>query len=111
MRDERASGTLRDLPAGRITLAEFAGYFMDTSIHLRPKSRELYKGWLRVHILPVLGERRLSSIRKSDIKKFEADLIVAGKGTATVGGRDDHPHGGAHPDPLITAEAEVCASV
>jgi integrase len=51
---------------------------------LRPKTLELYRMELRVNILPRLGSRRLSSITKADVRSFEADLLRAGKGRATI---------------------------
>jgi integrase len=85
-RTQLDEGTLPDVAAGKITVAAFAEHFMETSTHLRPKSRELYDGWLRNHIIPAVGPRKLSSITKVDVRQFEAALVKRGKGKATVGG-------------------------
>jgi integrase len=85
-RSKLANGTLPDQSAGKVTLAAFADHFMATSTHLRPKSREVYEAWLRVHILPALGERKLSDISRAEIRRFEASLVADGRGVATIGG-------------------------
>lgn len=85
-RSKLANGTLPDQSGSKVTLGAFAEHFMATSTHLRPKSREVYEAWLRVHILPALGDRELSDISRAEIRRFEASLVADGRGIATVGG-------------------------
>jgi integrase len=52
---------------------------------LRPRTRELYDGQLRLHILPVLGETELDQITPSRNRTWRANFISAGKpGASTI---------------------------
>lgn len=78
-------GNYIDPNLGKITVAQLSERFMTTAgAQLRPASLALYEMQLRRYILPKLGHRRLSSISKADVRTFEAELISAGKGKATV---------------------------
>jgi integrase len=80
-------GSYTDPALGKITMTELADRFISTAgSHLRPATRALYEMQLRRHILPVLGHKRLSSVSKADLRTFEAELLAAGKGAATVSG-------------------------
>jgi integrase len=72
-----------DPSAGRITLAEYFEVFLETSTHLKPSSRELYRGTAERHILPTLGGRPLSAITASEVRGLLARL-AASRGPSTV---------------------------
>ncbi len=46
--------------------------FLPSLVHLRPNSVSTYASHLRTHVYPLLGDRRIGSLRKSDIKSFVA---------------------------------------
>jgi len=48
------------------------GKFLPSLVHLRPNSVSTYASHLRTHVLPLLGDRRMGSLQKSDIKAFVA---------------------------------------
>ena len=80
---KRALGSLPDLAAGKVTLGEFFEHFMATATNLRPSTRARYRLHGR-YLVEGLGERRLSSIAKADVRRFLAELTDEGRGAATV---------------------------
>ena len=46
--------------------------FLPSLVHLRPNSVSTYASHLRTHVYPLLGDRRMGSLLKSDIKSFVA---------------------------------------
>ncbi len=69
-RADRSRGTWVDPRKGNVTLAEWAGEWMAHRSDLRPRTRELYHGLLEHHILPALGDTRLSALRPSHIRSW-----------------------------------------
>jgi integrase len=43
-------------------------------VHIRPSTRELYSSHLRTHILPALGSRPLTTLRRTDMRTFVTGL-------------------------------------
>lgn len=74
---------------GRITLTEYASSWLDTRLTsrgepLRPRTRELYEGFLRLHILPAFGARPLSQLTTAGIRSWHANLLAQGPGASTA---------------------------
>lgn len=57
---------------------------MATTAHLKPKTRAGYESDLRVHVLPVFGERAVGSIQQVDVRRFVADMVAGGAAPGTV---------------------------
>lgn len=58
---------------------------MDDRPQLRPRTRELYEGLLRLHILPVLGGVELRKLSPSTVRRWYATMLRAGHpGRSTV---------------------------
>lgn len=75
MTTDLISGNWVDPNAGRIALRDYVeNRWLPSQVHLRPNSRNLYRAHLRTHILPVLGDRQLSTLRRPDMKEFVAVL-------------------------------------
>jgi integrase len=51
---------------------------------LRPKTRELYDVFLRLHILPTLGAVQLHQLSTSRIRAWQSKLLVDGPGPSTA---------------------------
>lgn len=73
----------------RVTLAEYARdwartYAGRTSRGIRPTTLDEYRRDLEVHVLPVLGSRRLSQIEPRHVKLLASDLAAAGRRPSTV---------------------------
>ncbi|MBA2283324.1 MAG: tyrosine-type recombinase/integrase [Acidimicrobiia bacterium] len=74
---------------GRTTLAEYAPEWLDTRLTsrgevLRPKTRELYDSFLRLHILPALGDTALSRLSTSRVRSWHSRLLATGPGPSTA---------------------------
>lgn len=70
------TGAYLNVKAGSITLSEYAlSLWLPAQLHLRPNSISTYKRHLTAQILPRLGQRRLSSLKPSDIRAFVAALV------------------------------------
>ena len=63
---------------GRVTLDDYAWQWLETRLtrkgeRLRPKTRQLYAGFLRLHILPTLGSAPLARLTTSGIRSGSAE--------------------------------------
>lgn len=71
--------------AGRVVLENYARRWLAERPSLRPRTRELYEGELRLHILPTLGSMELADLSTSRIRSWHAGLLNAGRpGPTTV---------------------------
>jgi integrase len=69
------TGTYVDPRAGRISLADYVEQrWLPAQVHLRPNTQHLYRAHLRTHVLPLLGNRSLVSLRRPDMKAVVAEL-------------------------------------
>lgn len=66
--DKRA-GRYVDPRLGRISLQEWSEEYLAT-LHVEPKTMLAYRSLLRSRILPVLGERSLTSLRPRDVQRW-----------------------------------------
>lgn len=74
---------------GRVTLEDYAWQWLDVRLtrrgeRLRPKTRELYEGFLRLHILPTLGTVPLGRLTTAGIRRWHADLLADGPGAPSA---------------------------
>jgi integrase len=74
---------------GRVTLDDYARQWLETRLtrkgeRLRPKTRQLYEGFLRLHILPTLGSAPLARLTTSGIRSWHAGLLAEGLGASSV---------------------------
>lgn len=67
----------------KITMAEYSHQWLAT-LQVRDSTRANYVSYLRNHIVPALGRRPLSSLRRSDIAAFVAGLVDKGLKPSTV---------------------------
>lgn len=78
-------GTWIDPDAGKVTFAAYADRWLRERPELRPRTRELYEGQLRLHINPVLGDLELAQITPGRIRTWRAEMIAAGRpGPSTI---------------------------
>ncbi len=84
-RADRSRGGWVDPGAGSITFSDFAASWLHNRVNLRSRTRELYEGLLRVHLLPRLGPVQLSDLSTSVVRTWHASLVNAGRpGPTTV---------------------------
>lgn len=67
-------GVYHDPEAGKITFGEWAGEWLRGKVDLAPRTQQGYESLLRVHVLPVFGDRPLRSITTVEIRRFVRDL-------------------------------------
>lgn len=84
MKTDVARGDYVDPRLSRSRFHEWADEWMATTAHLKPKTRAGYESDLRVHVLPVLGDRAVGSIQQVDIRRFVADMVARGAAPGTV---------------------------
>jgi integrase len=77
-------GTWVNPAAGKITLQEYATRWLAERVQLRIRTRELYQGLLRRHILPSLGSTPLVDVTPALIRAWNASLLQAGKPGAST---------------------------
>jgi integrase len=82
---DQNNGTWVSPTVGDITLQEYATAWMATRLTirgepLRPRTRELYEGLLRLHILPALGDRTLNQLTTASIRAWHTRLRNDGTG-------------------------------
>ena len=78
VRVDMERGTWIDPDAGKVTFAAYADRWLSERPELRPRTRELYEGQLRLHINPVLGDLEPAQITPSRIRTWRAEMIAAG---------------------------------
>lgn len=84
LEDALVAGAYVDPSAGRVTFETFAGDWLRTRAHLRPKTVTRYEQLLRVHLTPALGLKALNAIRPVDVEALIADMLASGLAPGTV---------------------------
>jgi integrase len=80
-----ANQTWRDPALGRIRVSEYASWWLGNRPDLRPRTRELYEGLLRLHIVPTLGNCRFDALTTGTVRSWHAGLLKSGSpGPVTV---------------------------
>src|SRR5580658_4927763 len=70
-------GSWIDPSWGAVSLEEYATSWMAQRI-LRPRTAELYRGLLKLHIVPALGKIDLSDLSPRDVRAWHAQMTKAG---------------------------------
>jgi Phage integrase, N-terminal SAM-like domain len=63
---DKARGEYVDPRAGRILFRDWAGEWLGSAGHLKPKARAGYESLLRYHLIPTFGDRQLVKVRPVD---------------------------------------------
>jgi integrase len=77
IRRQRDEGFVIDPKAGRISVKEYAGQWLNTARAKRSSTYLTYEGHLRRYILPALGGRQLRAVTRDDVQKFVNALDLA----------------------------------
>ena len=77
-RVEQCQGTWVDPREGRVLLAEYATAWLGSRTSLRTRTRELYEGELRLHIIPALGSTEIAEISNAAVRSWYASLFNKG---------------------------------
>jgi integrase len=82
---ERVRGGWLDPDAGAVPLATYVEqWLVERPTPLRPRTVELYRGLLRLHISPTFGEVHLNRITSASVRSWHASLHQRGVGDSTV---------------------------
>lgn len=76
---DKVRGGLIDPRAGRVTLSAYATCWIDERPDLRPKTVELYRSLLRLHIEPTLGPIDLGRLDVATVRRWHSAKIKVGK--------------------------------
>jgi integrase len=79
---QKHTGAYVDPRAGRVTFREYAEQWRAGQPH-RPSTASLYERLLRLHAYPTLGDRGLSSVRRSEVQGWTA-VLAGNVAPATV---------------------------
>lgn len=80
-----AAGAWTSPREGLVTLADYAARWIEQRPELRPRTRDLYDGYLRLHIMPTLGTAPMARITTPLVRTWRADLIKKGHpGESTI---------------------------
>jgi integrase len=84
VRADLGRGTWINPDRGTVTLQKYATRWLSERPALRPRTRELYEGQLRLHILPALGDLPLAKITTSGVRTWHAGLLSEGRLSAST---------------------------
>ncbi|HET7489283.1 MAG TPA: site-specific integrase [Acidimicrobiales bacterium] len=84
METDLSRGDWVDPRLGRTTFGRWAEEYLTTIVHLRAVTRGDYERHLRVHILPVFGDRPVAQITQVDVRRFVAERRAAGLAPKTL---------------------------
>lgn len=71
-------GGNRDPRAGNVTFEDWSRRWLESSTHLKPKSRVGYESLLRSTVLPTFGRRRLRDLEPLEVREWAASLTRRG---------------------------------
>ena len=77
-------GSYVDPRHGRATFESYAASWLELRPNLRPRTRELYEGQLRNHLLPTLGPVELAKLTPPVVRAWHAKLLNAGTISVTT---------------------------
>jgi integrase len=82
--DDILGGDWIDPDAGRVLLRNYAEPWVTERAGLSPKTRQLYEGLVRLHIVPTLGNYSVRDISPARVRRWRSALLAAGIGPVTV---------------------------
>lgn len=81
---DKDRGQYIDPAAGRVAFEDCATRYLETIVHLKPKTLQDYESLLRSRVLPELGKRQVGSIRPADLKRWVAGMAADGLSPARI---------------------------
>ncbi len=67
---DKARGEWSDPRLARVSLADWAGHWLGTTVHLKPKTRAGYESLLRAHVLPAFGRSPMGGIQPVEVRRW-----------------------------------------
>jgi integrase len=84
MDGSKLRGEWIDPRKAKVSLEEWAGRWLATTVHLKPKTRAGYNSLLRTHILPVFGNTPLGAIEPEDVAAWVSDMAGSGLSASRI---------------------------
>ena len=82
---DRHRGSWIDPRDGRVTFEAYSTQWLEERASLRPRTRELYEGLLRLHIIPSFGQVELGAVTPPMVRQWHAKLTRADRpGDVTI---------------------------
>jgi integrase len=82
---DRHRGSWIDPRDGRVTFEAYSTRWLEERASLRPRTRELYEGLLRLHLVPSFGQVELGAVTPSAVRQWHAKLMRADRpGDVTI---------------------------
>jgi integrase len=68
----------------RVRLEDWTERWLDTTVHLKPKTRAGYDSLLRTHILPAFGKTPLGAIEPDDVSAWVSEMAKQGLSASRI---------------------------
>ncbi len=81
---DKVRGQFVDPNAGRVRFDEYSAKWLAQRAGLRPRTRELYEGQLRLHVTPILGALELGRMKPATIREWHSALHTKGLNPNTI---------------------------
>jgi integrase len=81
---EIRGGDWLDPDAGSVLFGDYARSWVVERPNLRPKTVQLYKGLVRLHLAPMLGTLAVADIKERTVRRWRKSLLDSGVGPVTV---------------------------
>ncbi|MFQ5554531.1 MAG: tyrosine recombinase XerC [Acidimicrobiia bacterium] len=80
----KVRGRWIDPALGKVKFDDWAGRWMATTVHLKPKTRYDYRSLLRRHVVPMFGDLELTRIDRLAVRTWIADLEASGLSASRI---------------------------
>ncbi|HVB04859.1 MAG TPA: site-specific integrase [Acidimicrobiales bacterium] len=81
---DKQRGDYLDPTLGRTRFDDWAGEWLASTAHVKPKTYQDYASMLKNHVLPAFTGRQVGTIDQALVRRFIAELTNAGAGAGTV---------------------------
>jgi integrase len=81
---DKQRGAWTDPRSGKISFADFATRWLETTVHLKPSTRASYEMLLRRHVFPYFGPFRVGNIERTHVQSWLSGLASDGVGAGTA---------------------------
>ncbi|HZT97414.1 MAG TPA: site-specific integrase [Chloroflexota bacterium] len=82
--EELERGEWSDPRLRRLSFGDWAEEWLETTIHLRGKTRENYESILRNHLLPAFGDVEIGRLDQLTVRRWLAEVADSGRSPKTV---------------------------
>jgi integrase len=84
MEGSKVRGEWVDPRRARVRLEDWTERWLDTTVHLKPKTQTGYESLLRTHILPAFGKTPLGAIEPDDVSAWVSEMANQGLSASRI---------------------------